>query len=100
MGQANQQLVELVLVKLAASDELLQRFLDAPVQVIAELSDLPVNQETLEAIGDGLRKRFAGELSDAELEGAVGGTLTSRLKTWQPMMGGTGSFSSVITNSH
>ena len=95
MGQVNQKLVELVISRLANNPDLLKRFLNAPVAVIAELSSDPIDQPTLDAIGDRLRERLSSEkeLTNAELESAIGGAFFS----WRPRIGSIGGFTGTIT---
>ena len=63
--------------------------------MIAELSSDPVDQPTLDAIGDRLREHFSSEreLTNADLESAVGGAFFS----WRPKIGSIGGFTGTIT---
>lgn len=97
MTESNQGIVELVVSKLGNSKDLLSRFLESPMAVVAELTGGPVDQATLEAIGERLRERFSGELTESEMAQAVGGALLSRLQTLKPLIGPIGGFSSTIS---
>jgi hypothetical protein len=92
MAEANRELVELIVGKLSDDEALLGRFLDAPGEVIAELTDEPLDQATLDEIADRLRELCSAgdpsELSDSELDKAAGGAyFARRLRSWRPVMG-------------
>ena len=105
MAEANRTVVELVAARLAESEALLERFLDEPAAVTAELTDEPVDQATLEAIGRRLRERFGveegPELPDSELDRVAGGfaRYALRLRSWRPVIGPSSGFTTSISHA-
>ena len=101
MSKVNEALVERVLARVSQDRAFLDRFLEQPGSAVAELAGGPVDEATLEAIGQRLQERLTGaessELSDAELDAVAGGLFRSAIARLSPTLGRTGTFTSQIT---
>jgi hypothetical protein len=90
MVKANRELAELILNRLSEQDELLDRFLESPSKVIAEITDEPVDEATFEWLGERLRETLSekGRLSDSELDSVAAAWMENqRIARLSPTLG-------------